>query len=149
MTVILRNYSRYAAGTIEILLGAFLAFESALPFIKNFNEITGKPISGELEDFLSGTGISTSGFWIRMFAMLIGLLMILVPILPDSSRRLKIRSALSFIAFLLFIYVGVLTLIFTDITTFFWITPFTAGIMSALLFLGNSAEVRNYAAGNR
>jgi hypothetical protein len=146
MTAILRNYSRYAIGTIEILLGFFLAFNSVFPLLSSIKEGFDRlPGQSAIEYFLTGTGVGSSGFWVRLLATGVGLGMMAVPIFNDSERTLKIRSVLAFTAFMLFTYVGVLTMLFTDIIFFFWIAPLASGLISALVFLGNSAEVRNYA----
>jgi hypothetical protein len=123
-----------------------MMFNSVFPLLKSIVEGFARiPGQSTFEYFLTGTGIGTSGFWIRLIATAVGLGMILLPLFADTERRLKIRSALAFTAFMLFTYVGVLTSIFTDINTFFWIAPIASGLISALVFLGNSAEVRNYA----
>jgi hypothetical protein len=146
MTATLRSYSRYALGSIEVIMGLYLAFNSAFPLLETIKTgITRLPDQSAIEYFVSGTGVGSSGFWIRLIAVAVGLAMMIYPIFDDNRTRLKIRSALNFAAFCLFTYVGLLTAIFTDPITFFWFAPVVCGFVSALAFLGNSAEVRNYA----
>lgn len=139
MIVTLRNYSRYALGSVEIVLGFYLLINSLRPLVEEFE--AGPVWKNSIEYFLTGVGIGTSGFWLRVLAVIVGVLMVVFAVLPDTPKRLRLRARLSFLAFLLFTYVGILVFIFTSLQDFFWIAPLASGFFAAAAYIGNSAEV--------
>jgi len=138
----LLQHSRFTLALIEIWCGIYLFLNSITPlvdgqrdsFIPPHSEPTG------LQYFLNGTGLATSGFWIRILAIGVGLAMALLPFW--GNRFLRARTIINYTAFVLFTYVGVLVVIYVPLDEFFWLAPLTSGLLCASVYLGNKAELR-------
>jgi hypothetical protein len=138
----LLQHSRFTLSLIEIWCGIYLLLNSVTPLIDGQRDSFIPPTNDQspLQEFLNGTGILTSGFWIRIVAIFVGLAMIILPFW--GCRFLKARAILDYAAFILFTYVGVLIVIYVPLDEFFWLAPLASGLLCAAVYLGNKADLR-------
>jgi hypothetical protein len=138
-----RSHSRLAIALLETYLGFYLFINSFLPLVNAWEDLPGPGLDeADIRYFLNGTGFWSTGFWLRILAIVVGLMMIIMPYLKDTPKHIKRRATLSYISFILFSYVGVLTLIYTQFLDYFWLAPVATGLFSATVYLGNLSELR-------
>lgn len=141
MFATIRRHSRFTLSLIEIWLGFYLLINSLLPLLSGVHSQR-RPGQSDVQYFLNGTGIGTSGFWIRVIAVGVGGAMIALPFLGNSPRVVSLRARLDYTAFVLFTYVGVLVTIYVPVDYYLWIAPLASGLLCASAYLGNKAELR-------
>lgn len=139
---LIKKRSRFTLSLLEIWCGLYLFINSLIPLVDGQSDAfldKSEDLSG-IQVFLNGTGYTTSGFWLRIFAIGVGLAMVVTPFF--GTRFLKVRALLDFAAFVLFCYVGILITIYVPLETYFWIAPLISGMVCATVYLGNKAELR-------
>lgn len=139
----LRKHSRLTLSLIEMWLGFYLFINSLIPLLHSGYDRSN--YDSFIQYFLNGNGIITSGFWIRILAIVVGVGMIILPFFGD--KYLLTRTRLNYLAFVLFTYVGILVTIYLPIDYYLWIGPLVAGLLAASVYLGNKAELRHHNAG--
>lgn len=138
--------ARFFLWEIGAIISLNMIYLSWLPLVKDVEGGVTADGSSTLQYFLQGTGLGTSGFWLRLVAIIAAVLFISAwPRRRGSAgiRRVKIRAVTSFTLSALFIYVTILTLIFlpTSFENLLWIQSVTFATIMGISYLANSAEL--------
>lgn len=128
--------SRLAIRAVELLMAASMLHLSAYPLVQNFEFGYNPAGLPPLEYFLSGAGTLTSGFWLRLVAVVVSA-WLLVIVLTPGEKWLKARTNLNFAMAMLYLYVTFLSWLFVDFTQYFWIQPLAYTLISAMVYLAN------------
>lgn len=138
-----------ALWAIEAVISVNMIYLSLLPVIRDF-ETGFDPAPGvsNLQYFIQGAGLYTSGFWLRLVAIFAALVLITNwPGRKNRYKRLKWRTRANLVMFALFSYVTVLAIIFVPAPFWdmIWIQSFVYAVIMGIGYLANSAEMRLFA----
>jgi hypothetical protein len=140
--------AKRALWAIESFIAVNMIYLSAKPLFEDFE--TGfdpEPGQSNVAYFIQGAGLGTSGFWLRLVAIIASLVLILN--WPKEGRnvvRLKRRTWSNLVLFALFIYVTMIVLIFVpgSFVDMLWINSFSYAVIMGIGYFANSAEIRTF-----
>lgn len=134
---------------IGAVISINMIYLSLVPLLNDVNVGISDGRAINLREFLSGTGVATSGFWLRVLAIIAGLAFLLAWPHGSRARRMtytKIRAISSLIMSALFIYVTILTCIYVPggFINLIWIQSGAYAVIMGITYLANSAEIRKF-----
>jgi len=123
-----------------------MIYLAALPFVGGDpNVFDTNGIGSDAERFLTGVEAGTTSYWLRWFAIAVGLVLLFC--VPRKNkvggRSLKIRTYCNFIMFMLYFYAFCLSLTFGVRGDFFWLQPLVYSLLIGVCYMSNSWTVRH------
>lgn len=132
--------SRFTLWLIEAIIAINLIYLSAVPLIKGYRKSPDDSgVYGYLEYFLTGTGADTLALWLRILALVVGILLLFLWPVENCPRwRMRARVYSELTIFMLFLFVFWLGIIFGKVTDFLWVQALVYSAIMGTAYISNS-----------